>query len=170
VRERRGGNVVFFRHAATASSGVDPLAAIGDCSAQRRLSARGRADARAIGRAFRDLGIPIGRVRSSPFCRALDTARLAFGRATPDRRLVGLLNAPGAAERRALVAALRRLLSEPVPAGDNRVLSGHDSTISAVAGVDLGEGDALVVRPRRGGFRVLALVTPAEWRRWAGPR
>jgi len=169
-RLRRGGQVVYFRHAATAASGVDPLATIGDCSAQRRLSARGRADARAIGRAFRELRIPVGPVRSSPFCRTLDTARLAFGRATPDRRLIGLLNAPGPEERRSLVAALRRLLAMPVPAGTNRVLSGHDSNIAAAAGVDLGEGDALVGRPRGGSFRVLAVVTPAEWRRWARPR
>ncbi len=80
---RSGGLVVVLRHAATDFSkpDQDPVV-VADCATQRNLSAQGRADARAIGRGVRRLGLRIGKVLSSPFCRTLETARLAFGRAT----------------------------------------------------------------------------------------
>ena len=53
-----------------------------DCAHQRNLTDGGRADARAIGAAIRSLGIPIGEVLASPFCRTRETAELIFGRAT----------------------------------------------------------------------------------------
>jgi phosphohistidine phosphatase SixA len=46
---------------------------------QRNLTDGGRADARAIGAAIRSLGIPIGEVLASPFCRTRETAELIFG-------------------------------------------------------------------------------------------
>ena len=41
--------------------------------------ARSGADARRVGATFRTRGISLGRVLSSPWCRCLETARLAFG-------------------------------------------------------------------------------------------
>ena len=52
-----------------------------DCSTQRNLSEEGRAHARRIGEEFRRRRIPVERVLSSPWCRCLETARLAFGKA-----------------------------------------------------------------------------------------
>ena len=84
---RAGGLVLVLRHAATDFSkpDQDPVV-VGDCSTQRNLSAQGRADARAIGRGVRRLGLPSGRCCRAPYCRTLETARLAFGRATVHRR------------------------------------------------------------------------------------
>ena len=45
-------------------------------------SASGVEQAKRIGGAFRAHGIAIGEVFSSPYCRCIDTAKLAFGRAT----------------------------------------------------------------------------------------
>ena len=53
-----------------------------DCSTQRNLSAEGRRQAQAIGEQFRARQIPVEQVLSSRWCRALDTARLAFGSLT----------------------------------------------------------------------------------------
>src|SRR4051812_48853357 len=78
---RAGGNVIAFRHAITDQSHQDEAAFRYDqCARQRNLSAAGRAQARAIGRAIRRLRIRIGRVLASPYCRTRETARLAFGR------------------------------------------------------------------------------------------
>jgi len=99
--------VLYFRHAATDSGGVDSIESLGNCAAQRNLSEQGRTDSRAIGRGFGQSEIPVGRVLASPFCRTLDTARLAFGRAEPTPDLIGLLNSQGAEEERR-VAALER--------------------------------------------------------------
>ena len=52
-----------------------------DCATQRNLTDEGRRHAQAIGEAFRSRRIDVDRVLSSPWCRCLETARLAFGRA-----------------------------------------------------------------------------------------
>jgi hypothetical protein len=58
---RRGGYVLYFRHAATDMSKNDAgMTSFDDCPTQRNLVDRGRDDARTIGAAIRALGIPIG--------------------------------------------------------------------------------------------------------------
>ena len=82
-RLRGGGYVLAFRHAATDFSMTDKTRDLRNCSRQRNLNADGRRQARRIGKAFRRLGIPVGQVLASPFCRTRETARLAFGHARP---------------------------------------------------------------------------------------
>lgn len=84
---KSGGLVIFIRHAETERDCADQVSAImGDCSTQRPLSETGWQQARAIGKAFEALRIPVGEVHSSEYCRAWQTADLAFGRyrKTPD--------------------------------------------------------------------------------------
>ena len=79
-----GGQVVIMRHAGTDSTAGDRDAMrVEDCSTQRNLSASGRDDARRIGLAFRARGVAVDGVRSSLWCRCLDTATLAFGVVDP---------------------------------------------------------------------------------------
>src|SRR5215475_1556473 len=81
---RAGGQVIMLRHAGTIGTVGDPPGfQVEDCSTQRNLTEAGREQARKIGEAFRAREIPIARVLSSPWCRCLDTARLAFGRVEP---------------------------------------------------------------------------------------
>ncbi len=102
--ELRGREIVLFRHANAPGTG-DPLGfAIGDCSTQRNLDERGRAQARAIGAAFRTRGIRVGRVLSSHWCRSRDTAELAF----PDRSALNRPSTPFSASERA--RTVRRLM------------------------------------------------------------
>jgi virginiamycin B lyase len=163
---REGGYVIYFRHAATdpVPDDADPVV-LSDCDTQRNLSATGRRESERIGRAIAAGGIPIGRVLTSPFCRALDTARLAFGRARIAQVLENLETAPDEGERARRVAGLRRLLSaEPQP-GTNTVLVAHGFNISAAADVTLSEGEAAVFEPRgEQRFRLVARVEPNEWR------
>src|SRR2546428_13630835 len=85
------GSVVVLRHS-YAPSGFDPPdARLDDCSTQRNLDDNGRAQARRIGEAFRKNAIAVGLVLSSPRCRCLDTARLAFGQAQSWEPLQGAL-------------------------------------------------------------------------------
>ena len=56
---RRGGYVLYFRHAATDFSQSDTdTRNLANCRTQRNLTKAGREDARAIGRAIRALRIP----------------------------------------------------------------------------------------------------------------
>src|SRR5499427_7383665 len=78
---RRGGYVLYFRHAATDFSQNDErMTSYEDCASQRNLIDQGRAAARGAGATIRELKIPVDRVLASPFCRTLETAQLLFGR------------------------------------------------------------------------------------------
>lgn len=76
----RDGDVVLYRHALAPGGGDPPGFQLGDCSTQRNLSDAGRDQARRIGQALRErLGtVQVGAVWASPWCRTLETARLAF--------------------------------------------------------------------------------------------
>ena len=162
---QEGGYIIYFRHAATdpVPDDAEPVV-LADCDSQRNLSSAGRRQSQRIGGAIGAVGIPIGRVLASPFCRALDTARLAFGRARPAQILENLETAPDESERETRIGGLRRLLSSPPPAGANTVLVAHGFNIAAAADVTLSEGEAAVFEPRgEQGFRLVARVEPDEW-------
>jgi virginiamycin B lyase len=171
-RLRRGGYVIAFRHAATDFSTTDTTGDPTDCSRQRNLNARGRRQSREIGRAFRDLGIPVGRVLASPFCRTRDTARLAFGRLRASDSLLSaeFFSEDAAGGRQA--SRLRRLLRQRPRAGTNTVLVSHAFAIDDASGVSLAEGEAAVVSPGRGrrGFDVVGRIEAGEWPRLQAAR
>src|SRR5256885_16236611 len=74
---RKGGYILYFRHAATDMSQSDErMKSFEDCANQRNLIDRGRSDARKAAAAIRRLGIPVERVLASPFCRTVETAQL----------------------------------------------------------------------------------------------
>lgn len=162
---RGGGYVIYFRHAATdpVPGDADPVV-LSDCDTQRNLSEAGRAQARGIGQAMGALEIPIGRVLSSAFCRALDTARLAFEQATVEPALENLRTAGDQAERDTRTEGLRGLLSAVPEGGTNVILVAHGFNITAAADVSIAEGEAAIFRPEgEGRFTLVGRVTPNQW-------
>ncbi len=130
-----------------------------DCASQRNLTDKGREEARAIGAHVRRLGIPVGEVLASPYCRTMETARLAFGKARASNDVRG---GPVEAGR---YNALKKLLSTRVKEGENRVISSHGNPFQALAGSPyLAEGEIAVVRPEGGmRFSVVTRIPPADW-------
>ena len=162
---RAGGLVVVIRHAATDFSkpDQDPVV-VSDCATQRNLSAQGRADARAMGRGMRRLGLPVDKVLSSAYCRTLETARLAFGRATVHPALLNTIAAEHDASWRMQIRAARRLFGTKPAAGKLNILVTHGIVVQEVSGQILEEGEALVFRPLGlGRFRVVGRVMPRGW-------
>jgi len=159
---RKGGYVLYFRHAATDFSQNDErMKNYEDCANQRNLIDRGRSDARAAAAAIRHLGIPVERVLASPFCRTVETAQLLFGRAEKMQEVRGGPSAPADAER---YAALRRILTTPVPAGANLAVVSHGNPFYSVAGPPyLAEGEAAVIRPLGTDFQVIARIRVDRW-------
>jgi hypothetical protein len=162
-RLREGGYVLYMRHTSTDFGQNDArMTSYEDCANQRNLTDKGRAEARAIGEHLKRLGIPIGDVFASPYCRTMETARLAFGepRATQEAR-----GGPVRSEDPRRYDGLRKLLSSPVPRGENRVVSSHGNPFVAVAGPPyLAEGEMAVVRPEGElRFTLLARIRPADW-------
>lgn len=159
---RGGGYVLYFRHAATDFTQNDAqMASLEDCGRQRNLTDRGRQDARAIGAAIRALGIPIGKVHASPYCRTVETAMLAFGRAEKTPAVRGGPAQPDSPER---YAPLRKLLAQRPAPNVNDVIVSHGNPFVAVTGPPyLAEGEAAVVEPGGDGFRVVARIKVEEW-------
>jgi virginiamycin B lyase len=157
--------VLAFRHAATDFSMTDTTRDLRDCSRQRNLNAEGRRQARLVGSAFRRLGIPVGEVIASPFCRTRDTARLAFGHARPSRDLLSARYLESSGARARQPARLRRLLARRPPSRTNTALISHNFAIEDASGVSLAEGEAVVAAPGRApdGFEVIATVESDEW-------
>jgi len=176
---QKGGYVVFFRHASTDWNQRDTdYSNFENRDGQRNLSDVGKAEAASIGKAFQDLGIPHDSVYVSPMYRCRDTADLAFGHGEVTQALFGKVpQSPGTmtqtAEKRASYRAERiRLLSAAPAKGQNRILVGQqDPMIPVIPGLhrdELRESDALVIKPLgKGQFKVLALVTVADWARLA---
>src|SRR5262245_33659986 len=77
-----GGHAMLLRHAATDPGVGDPAGyTLADCASQRNLTDTGRKQASALGERLKARRVPIGPVQTSRFCRCVDTATLAFGRA-----------------------------------------------------------------------------------------
>lgn len=156
---REGGYVLYMRHASTDFSQSDSrMASYEDCDNQRNLTDKGREEARQVGMHIKRLGIPIGEVLASPYCRTMETARLAFGKARASSDVRG---GPVDAMR---YDALKKLLSTQVRKGENRVVSSHGNPFQALAGPPyLAEGEIAVVRPEGSGFSVIARIRPQDW-------
>ncbi len=141
-----GGQVVLMRHAITTPDVGDPPGMRLDaCSTQRNLTDAGRAHARQAGEAFRARGIAVERVIASPWCRCIETARLAFGSAEVSPALGNLYGRSEHSARQ--VREMQALIAEHRGAG-NLVLVSHGSTISALTGEYLGTAEMLVVTPQ----------------------
>jgi phosphohistidine phosphatase SixA len=145
---REGGFVIYFRHAATDTSS-DQNVDLRYCSTQRNLSQLGKDQSVAIGEGFEALQIPVGEVRSSEYCRARDTAELAFGgmaEVTPEPMLTPFESA-SEGEASGKTAWLVEALSTAPADGTNTVLVAHQFNITEAAGLSLEEGEAVVILP-----------------------
>jgi len=169
---RQGGYTILLRHAATEKSTPDPnLLVIDDCSTQRNLSPEGRRQAERIGQSFAKLGIPVGEVLSSPYCRCIETGRLAFGKAVASEVLRVGDSEPGSGRDDPGIA-IRKLLDTPPEAGKNTVLIAHSVTLLYAFGLtSRPEGIAHVFRPSGLGLghpEYIGMVKPDEWPVYAG--
>jgi broad specificity phosphatase PhoE len=172
---RAGGLVIVVRHGATFAdrADTDPLN-FDNIAAQRNLNDKGKALATAFGGAFRQIGIPIGKVYTSKFNRAYETALLAGFKGiekTTDLTEGGLVVSPNENSRRA--EAFRKMLSVTPQAGTNTILITHKPNIVEALGKDwfeVKEGEASVFHPENGSYKLVARVQMDEWSRIAATR
>jgi phosphohistidine phosphatase SixA len=172
---RAGGLVIVVRHGATFAdrADTDPLN-FDNIAAQRNLNDKGKALATAFGGAFRQIGIPIGKVYTSRFNRAYETAVLAGFTGiekTADLTEGGLVVSPNENNRRA--EAFRKMLSVAPQAGTNTILITHKPNIVDALGkdwFDVKEGEASIFRPENGSYKLVARVQMDEWTRIAAAR
>ena len=173
---RDGGHVIYIRHAKTTKDWgdqVSPELNLSDCSTQRRLSDEGKADAKKIGEGIKAAGIPVGDVISSDYCRAYNTADLAFGTYTKNSNLNFLPCVECTPEDyKEYAKRVAPLMSAKPEAGKNTFLIGHDDPFQGVTmpvvptnGIyPAPMGVAYVAKPLGDGkFELVAKVQPGQW-------
>jgi len=170
---RHGDCVILMRHASSPDARPTALtAAAGNRNLERQLDGTGLADARAMGEALKQLGIPIGEVMSSPTFRARETVAAAGLRAP---RIFDQLGDAGHSMNQEAVAAwsnwLRRMVSRQPPAGSNALIvtqmpnirDAYGRAASALKG-----GGALIFRPDgHGNAKMLAVMQIGDWKQLA---
>jgi len=154
---REGGAVIAFRHALAPGTFDPPGFKPGVCSTQRNLNDEGRAQARRIGEWFKARGLKPAQVRSSPWCRCLDTATLAFGKAESWAALGSPRGATESTNAESLAELRRALAAASVPGKPFEVWVTHMFVLSDLAGTSSASGDGLVLRADGAqGIKVLA--------------
>ena len=143
-----GGHVALIRHgnAPPGYGGDPPGFRFDDCKTQRNLDDRGRAQAKALGEAFRSHGVPVDRVVASPVCRCMDTASLmAVGQVESSWALVPDRD-PNARVR---LRELKEMVSSWRGPG-TLVLVTHGFTIEPLVGIIPDQAETVVLRPTPG--------------------
>jgi len=137
----KGGYILYFRHGnrekwdsviafdvyEMATAADSALASYKDAVC---LSPQGVEEARMIGKILALAKVPVKTVVSSPSCRAMQTAKLAFGRV--DQVSNGLAHTPAtnARNRAEFAAEIKRVLSTvPAGPGEVTVIAAHGNTL-----------------------------------------
>ena len=175
--EQNGKNFVNKLDGKDWGDQVSPELDLSDCSTQRRLSTEGKADAKAIGEGIKAAGIPVGDVISSDYCRAYNTADLAFGTYTKNSKLNFLPCVECTPEDyKEYAARVSPLMSATPEAGKNTFLVGHDDPFQGVTmpvvptnGIyPAPMGVAYVAKPMGDGkFELIAKILPNQWQELA---
>jgi len=172
---RAGDLVMVVRHGATFpdQADTDPTN-FDNIAAQRNLNDKGKALAKAFGDAIRQAGVPVGKVYTSKFNRAYETAVIAGFKdieKTTDLTEGGLIVSPNENNRRADV--FRKMIATPPKAHTVTILITHQPNIVAALGkdwFDTKEGEASIFRPADGSYKLVARVQMDEWPRIAAAK
>ena len=162
----KGGYVLVMRHASSPREVPDAKTANADnTKTERQLDETGRTTATKMGKAMRDLKIPIGDVLSSPTYRALETVRLAmWPNVMPIPELGdGGQSMQGVAEAQG--SWLQKKVTE-VPRSANTILVTHMPNLTRafpqISGV--ADGETLVFRPDgKGNAPLIGRIKIEEW-------
>jgi phosphohistidine phosphatase SixA len=156
------GAIILFRHATAPGTGDPAGFVLGDCSTQRNLDDRGKAEARALGAAFRQHGITVGRVLSSQWCRAKETAELAFPGLPVEEPAFNSFFGNRADEPAATERA-QQIIGEWRGPGVLVVVT-HQVNISALTGVAPASGEGIIVRNGQAELEVLGRLPSSQYR------
>lgn len=167
---RNGGYILYARHG-EATVGEDwPNLSFQYCYTQRNLSDYGRQQAIYYGQILRFLRIPISYpVLASPFCRAIETAQLAFGTQSLQidpfwLDVYRLGEGLSLFEQNRILDTLEARLESIPPQGMNAVIVAH----SFPNGVGLGQipdMGTVIIKPlgRKKGYRIIGRLSLADF-------
>lgn len=154
---RNGGQVVLMRHANAPGTGDPANFDIEKCGTQRNLSDRGRQQARRIGALYDARAAPVEKVLSSRYCRARDTAVMAFGAEVVelfDALDIPLDEAAAEAQKAEILARI-----DAYTGSGNLIMVTHLAIIEAMIGDSAREGEAIILSRGSDNLRAAARIT-----------
>jgi len=164
---RQGGYIIVMRHTSSPREAPDKQTANADnVTFERQLDETGRATAVTMGKALRELKIPVGAVFSSPTYRALETVRYAQ---LPSPQAYAELGDGGQSMQKGTEAQAEWLRKKAAqfPSGTNTIIVTHLPNIAQafpqlVSG--LADGESLIFGPDgKGGAKLVARVKIEDW-------
>jgi len=156
----QSGQVIYVRHARTEMRTEPEMLNLADCAWQRNLSEEGRRQAKALGEEVRKLGLSVSTVLSSGFCRARQTAEIAFGRYEVWAPLTYHANQTPQ-QLRDNVQMIRIKVGQRQPPGTVLILVSHETGLRDALGISLLEGEAAILQPEPdGSARLLRVLKP----------
>jgi phosphohistidine phosphatase SixA len=169
IKQMQDGGLVFYiRHASTEKDYADQVKAdVNDGSTQRVLSEKGWHEAVHIGTAFRFYNIPVGKVLTSQYFRAWQTAWLAFGKYKKTDQLNFLpFEEYNVNQTLKMKNIIEPILSKKPSVGENTVIVAHDDPFEAATNIyPKPQGVCYVIKPQGNGkFSILGKIRPGEWR------
>lgn len=148
------GAHAIMRHALAPGTGDPANFDVTDCSTQRNLDDRGRAQARAIGQALKTRGITFDRILTSQWCRSRETAELLdLGPVTEEPALNSFFQNRSTADVQTdATAQIAKDANGPV------MMVAHQVNITALTGVFPSSGEIVVFRATDQGIEVLGQI------------
>jgi phosphohistidine phosphatase SixA len=164
---QKGGYIIAMRHTSSPRDAPDAQTANPDnVQRERQLDAEGRSTAAAMGKALRDLRIPVGEVLASPTYRALETVRHAQLGAPRTYAELGD-NGQSMQGGTAAQAAWLQTRVTQFPRGTNTILVTHLPNLAGAfpqLAARLADGEALIFGPDgKGGATPIARVKVEDW-------
>jgi phosphohistidine phosphatase SixA len=164
---RKGGYVFILRHTSSPREAPNPETANADNTGlERQLDAEGRTGAAAMGKALRDLKIPIGDVFTSPTYRARETVKLAQLGAPTSVAELGDSGQSMQGVTEAQAAWLRTRVTQ-VPRTGNTIIITHMPNLARAFpewGAGVAEGETVILRPdAKNGTTVVGRIKINEW-------
>ncbi len=140
---KKGGNLIFIRHAYAPGGGDPENFIISDCSTQRNLNEDGKNQSKRIGQFFIENDILIDEVLSSEWCRCKDTAQIAFTNFETKNFLNSFFSAQFASNKNQQIRDLKKYVKN-WQSDKNLVLVTHYVLISEILNYTSSSGEIVI--------------------------
>tara|TARA_Y100001970_G_scaffold152748_1_gene187030 strand:+ start:266 stop:820 length:555 start_codon:yes stop_codon:yes gene_type:complete len=140
---RKGGKIIFIRHALAPGNGDPDNFSLLDCNTQRNLNYKGILQSKNIGYFFEKNDIPVDIVLSSEWCRCKDTAKFAFGKYETFKALNSFYDEKFFKFKKKQIADLKNYISN-WNSDKNLVLVTHYVVISEMLNIGVSSGELAI--------------------------
>ena len=140
---KKGGKLIFIRHAYAPGGGDPDNFDINDCNTQRNLNNSGREQAKNIGNFFKENNIKIENVYSSEWCRCKETALIAFNKSENKNFLNSFFSSKFAKNKDLQIKNLRKFIKD-FDGDENLIFVTHYVFISEILGYSPSSGEIII--------------------------